>query len=190
MRETLIRVAVLQRVESPAMPLKLFLFVPPKQPEPDALSELRRLRRVLWADGRGVLAYGISARVVPAPAPMGRAPISASCVVTGQVETRLLAESIRRAERGVGKNVSVVALADKVYVTWIFKEALNGRLIANGVLLALSGALLKVSGLGLPAWVMLGASLALFARSARWCVRYRRALLGEWPRWLDDQPIG
>ena len=33
------------------MPLKLFLFVPPKQPEPDALSELRRLRRALWADG-------------------------------------------------------------------------------------------------------------------------------------------
>jgi len=178
-RETLIRVAVLQRVESPAMPLKLFLFVPPKQPEPDALSELRRLRRMLWAEG-------ISARVEPAPAPMGRTLISQSCMVTGQVETRLLAEAIHRAECNVGKQVSVVPLADKVYVTWIFKETLNGRLIANGVLLVLAVALLYVSGLGLPAWIMLGASLALFARSARWCVFYRRALLGEWPRWLDE----
>ena len=140
MRETLIRVAVLQRVKAPAMPLKLFLFVPPKQPEPDALSELRRLRRVLWADG-------ISTRVVPAPAPMGRTLISQSCVVTSQVETRLLAEAIRRAECKVGKQVSVVTQGDKVYVSWIFKEALNGRLIANGVLLALSVALLYVSGL-------------------------------------------
>ena len=176
MRET-----VLQRVKAPAMPLKLFLFVPPKQPEPDALSELRRLRRVLWADG-------ISTRVEPAP--MGRTLISQSCVVTSQVETRLLAEAIRRAECDVGKQVSVVPQGDKVYVSWFFKEALNGRLIANGVLLALSVALLYVSGLGLPAWIMLGASLALFARSLRWCVFYRRALRGEWPRWLDDQPIG
>ena len=159
------------------MPLKLFLFVPPKRPEPDAASELRRLRRVLWADG-------ISTRIEPAPP--GCTLISQSCVVTGNTETRSLAEAIRRAECDVGHKVSVVALADKVYVTWIFKEALNSRLIANGVLLALAVALLYVSGLGLPAWIMLGASLALFARSARWCVFYRRALLGEWPRWLDE----
>jgi len=109
MRET-----VLQRVKAPTMPLKLFLFVPPKQPEPDDLSELRRLRRVLWADG-------ISTRVEPAP--MGRTLISQSCVVTSQVETRLLAEAIRRAECDVGKQVSVVPQGDKVYVSWIFKEA-------------------------------------------------------------------
>jgi len=121
---------------------------------------------------------------------MGRTLISQSCVVTSQVETRLLAEAIRRAECNVGEQVSVVAVADKVYVTWIFKGALNGRLIADCMLLALSGALLKVSGLGLPAWIMLCASLHLFARSLRWCVRYRRALLGEWPRWWDDHPIG
>ena len=127
---------------------------------------------------------------MPAPAPMGRTLISQSCVVTSQVETRLLAEAIHRAECHIGKQVSVLPLADKVYVSWTFKEALNGRLIANGVLLALSVALLYVSGLGLPAWIMLGASLALFARSVRWCARYRRALLGEWPRWLDDHPIG
>jgi hypothetical protein len=163
------------------MPLKLFLFVPPKRPEPDAASELRRLRRLLWADG-------ISVRVEPAPP--GCTLISQSCVVTGHVETRSLAEAIRRAECDIGKKVFAVALDDKVYVSWIFKKALNGRLIANGVLLALSVALLKVSGLGLPAWIMLGASLALFAHSARWCVFYRRALRGEWPRWLDDHPIG